>query len=51
MLTALFMAHSGALFGDGEKNGLFILMFLTLLILGTGAYSLDARMSRRQLVR
>ena len=51
MLTALFLAHNGALFGDGEKNGLFILMFLTLLIVGPGAYSLDAKMGRRQLAR
>jgi putative oxidoreductase len=48
MLTALFLAHQGALFGDGEKNGLFILMFLVLLILGPGEYSLDARLGKRR---
>ncbi|QJD80599.1 DoxX family protein [Spirosoma rhododendri] len=48
MLTALFMAHQGALFGDGEKNGLFITMFLVLLILGPGEYSLDARLGKRR---
>ncbi len=48
MLTALFMAHQGALFGDGEKNGLFITMSLVLLILGPGEYSLDARLGKRR---
>jgi len=48
MLIALFMAHQGALFGDGEKNGLFITMFLVLLILGPGEYSLDARLGKRR---
>ncbi|RYF49417.1 MAG: DoxX family protein [Cytophagaceae bacterium] len=48
MLTALFLAHQGALFGDGEKNGLFILMFLVLLILGPGEFSVDARLGQRR---
>jgi putative oxidoreductase len=48
MLTALFLAHGGALFGDGEKNGLFILIFATILILGPGTHSIDARLDKRR---
>ncbi|GAB3755509.1 DoxX family protein [Spirosoma pomorum] len=48
MLTALFLAHGGDLFGDGEKNGLFMLIFATILILGPGAHSIDARLDKRR---
>lgn len=48
MLTALFLAHGGALFGDGEKNGLFMLIFITILLLGPGSYSVDASLDKRR---
>ena len=46
MCVALFIAHHGELFGDGEHSALFLAIFLTVLIMGPGKYSLD-RMIRK----
>lgn len=47
MTVALFWAHSGLIFGEGEKAFLFLSIFVVILILGPGRYSLDHRLRRR----
>jgi len=39
--VALFKAHHGQIFGDGEHAGLFLFGFLALLLLGPGKISVD----------
>ncbi len=41
MGVALFYAHNGAFFGEGEKAGLFLVGFLSILFMGPGKASLD----------
>ena len=41
MSVALFKAHGGDLFGDGQKAALFLLLFLTILLCGPGRASID----------
>ncbi|MGB4815327.1 MAG: DoxX family protein [Ferruginibacter sp.] len=41
MCVALFMAHSGDFFGDGEKATLYIGAFVNLLLVGPGRFSVD----------
>ena len=41
MCVALFMAHSGQFFGDGQTAALFLGIFLAILLLGPGKVSLD----------
>ena len=41
MSVALFFAHKGQFFGDGESAGLYLVCFLAILILGPGKASLD----------
>ena len=41
MGVALFIAHKGDFFGQGELAGLFLIVFFTLLITGPGKASLD----------
>lgn len=41
MTVALFYAHNGDVFGDGEKAALFLGGFLALLFTGAGKVSLD----------
>lgn len=41
MCVALFYAHNGEFFGKGELPGLFLAMFLAILIIGPGKYSVD----------
>lgn len=41
MSVALFSAHRGDFFGKGEASGLFLVVFLTILIAGPGKASLD----------
>ena len=38
---AFFIAHDGQIFGNGEMAGIFLTIFLTLLITGPGKYSID----------
>ncbi|RYY99004.1 MAG: DoxX family protein [Chitinophagaceae bacterium] len=41
MGVALFLAHKGELFGQGESAAIFLTCFLALLMLGPGKASLD----------
>ena len=41
MCVALFYAHGGSFFGQGELAGIFLAIFLVLLITGPGKYSVD----------
>ncbi|RYZ23613.1 MAG: DoxX family protein [Chitinophagaceae bacterium] len=41
MLVALFKAHGGAFFGDGQTAALFLGIYLSILLLGPGKVSLD----------
>ncbi|MDQ3683061.1 MAG: DoxX family protein [Bacteroidota bacterium] len=41
MGVALFFAHKGQLFGEGEYAGLYMTCFLVILLLGPGKASLD----------
>ena len=41
MCVALFMAHKGQIFGDGEMAALYLSGFLALLIVGPGKISVD----------
>ena len=46
MSVALFFAHKGEFFGEGESAGLFLTCFLTLLFTGPGKISLDRFISK-----
>lgn len=41
MSVALFYANSGNFFGQGELSGIYLAVFLTILIIGPGKYSAD----------
>lgn len=41
MSVALFIAHKGDFFGQGELAGLFLIVFSTILFAGPGRVSLD----------
>lgn len=41
MGVALFMAHKGQYFGDGEMAGIYFVGFLAILFMGPGKLSLD----------
>ena len=41
MSVALFYAHKGQFFGDGESAALYLTAFLAILLLGPGKASLD----------
>lgn len=41
MGVALFIAHKGQFFGQGESAGVYLLCFLTLLLTGPGRFSID----------
>ena len=43
MLVAGLIQHAGDPFGSKEKSFLFLLVFLTILLLGPGAYSVDKK--------
>lgn len=38
---AVFITHKGEVFGDGETAALFLAMYLILLFVGPGKFSLD----------
>jgi putative oxidoreductase len=41
LCVALFVAHHGDVFGDGEKAALYLLCFITILLCGPGRASVD----------
>jgi len=46
MSVALFMAHKGDVFGDGEHAALYLATFITILLLGPGRVSVDGMISK-----
>ena len=46
MSVALFVAHNGNFFGDGEKATLFLGAFITLLLVGPGRASIDSMIGK-----
>jgi putative oxidoreductase len=43
MLVAALIQHAGDPFGSKEKSLLFLVIFVTILFLGPGAYSVDKK--------
>lgn len=41
MAVALFFAHHGQVFGDGEHAALYLAGFIAILLAGPGKYSMD----------
>jgi putative oxidoreductase len=48
MLTALFVAHGGAIFDEGGTSVLFFLIYAAILMIGPGTYSVDAKLDKRR---
>ena len=48
MLTALFLAHDGSIFGEGGTSVLFLLIYTAILLIGPGAYSVDTKLDKRR---
>lgn len=46
MVVAVFKAHNGAVFGDGEMGMLYLGGFLSILLLGGGKASLDGLLGK-----
>lgn len=46
MIVALFFAHSGDLYGEGELSGLFLTIFIVIFLVGPGRYSLDKKIGK-----
>ena len=46
MCVALFKAHNGDFFGDGEMATLYLGAFLTLLLVGPGRASIDSMIGK-----
>lgn len=41
MTVALFFAHGGQLYGEGESAGIFLAVFIAIFLVGPGKYSAD----------
>lgn len=46
MTVALFFAHSGDLYGEGESAGIFLTIFVVLFLMGPGKFSLDKKIGK-----
>ncbi|MFT4092996.1 MAG: DoxX family protein [Niabella sp.] len=46
MIVALFIAHGGQIFGDGESAGIYLAIYITLFLVGPGKYSLDKKIGK-----
>lgn len=45
MLVAIFVAHKGEVFGDGESATVYLLIYVVILLAGPGRYSADETIS------
>jgi putative oxidoreductase len=48
MATAFFIRHGGDAFGSREKPFLFLVVFVALVVMGAGRYSVDGWIRRRE---
>jgi putative oxidoreductase len=46
MLVAIFKAHNGDIFGDGEHGSLYLIGYLAILLCGPGKASVDGIMGK-----
>ncbi|MCH5714912.1 DoxX family protein [Niabella hibiscisoli] len=46
MVIALFFAHGGQIFGEGESAGLFLTMYVVIFLMGPGKFSLDKKIGK-----
>jgi len=46
MFVALYMAHNGKIFGEGEHAALFICGYITLFLIGPGRFSVDGLITK-----
>jgi putative oxidoreductase len=46
MTVALVEAHNAQIFGDGEHAAMYIIAFLTILIVGPGRFSVDGALGK-----
>ena len=46
MAVALFYAHNGQVFGDGEMAALYLAMFVAILLVGPGRASVDGMIGK-----
>lgn len=51
MFVAAFLAQAGATFGKRELALLYMLVYITFVVVGPGRYSLDALISRKRAPR
>jgi putative oxidoreductase len=48
MVVAVFVVHSGDPFANKETGGLYLIIYVVLLITGSGKYSVDGMINRRR---
>lgn len=46
MIVALFFAHSGDLYGEGELSGIFLTLFIAIFLIGPGKFSIDKKIGK-----
>lgn len=46
MAVALFFAHGGDFYGEGELAGLFMAVFIIIFLMGPGKFSLDKKIGK-----
>lgn len=48
MLVAVFKAHSGDIFGDGQTAFLYLAIYIALMLKGSGKFSVDALLFNKE---